>query len=93
MMFVSATRSKIVGDDAFLVAKVQFFRIGAKTHHNITIFTMCKIPMQMRIKLLIWNVCIYYSDEIIVTVKKTFPPLHALICKILISILEKKTLN
>ena len=34
--------SKNVGADAFLVAKVQFFK-GGETHSNMTISTMCKI--------------------------------------------------
>ena len=33
-------RSKTVGEDAFLVATVQFFRGGGKTYQNITILTM-----------------------------------------------------
>ena len=39
----SKTRSKTVGEDAFLVAKVQFFRAWGKTHRNMTILTMRKI--------------------------------------------------
>ena len=37
------SRSKTIGKNAFLVAKVQFFRGEGETHRNITILTMCKI--------------------------------------------------
>ena len=46
-----------MGEDAFLVAKVQFQVVG-KTHRNMAILTTCKISEQTRIKLLICNVCI-----------------------------------
>ena len=43
MMFVSATRSKTVGEDAFFSGQSAIFQGDGKTHRNITILTMSKI--------------------------------------------------
>ena len=48
-----------MGEDAFLVAGPSaIFKGKETTHLDLTIFTMCKISRQTRVKLLICNDCI-----------------------------------
>ena len=66
MMFVSIIyRSKTVGEDAFLAAKVSFSRRREKYFFFITILTMCKIYNSNNIKTAYIIYFYYYIDEII----------------------------